>query len=368
MRISQLKDYIVKLYTTTSERIPLLILGEGGIGKTTVVREAAQEIAKLKGKEFIEYTDEHAEKILANPERYFVLTSFILSESEPSDFLGLPREQGDVVKYKPLIWVKVMNKCDGILLIDEFTNEVRSDLMSACYKIVDERKAGFTKFSDGVMVICTGNTPESSSLATELPAPMLTRAIILKPSPPSVDDWANWMNNKYGNAWDKRVYGFMKAFEKTDPSVVNTSKLQLGTDAYPCRRSQTKIARLLHLGFNDQDTIIGAIGQNAGAKLKAFLELTVDIDDLIERPESFKTLKEDAKFLATTMIANKILESKTMQPFVKLIDVMATDSLEFLMMIRTILPHNKKRAFMEMIEKHLPHLKESFIEVLWDFS
>ena len=53
--------------------------------------EAARKIAKRLNKEFIQYDDDIAEKVLQNPEKYFVYIDLRLTELEPSDLSGMKR-------------------------------------------------------------------------------------------------------------------------------------------------------------------------------------------------------------------------------------------------------------------------------------
>ena len=87
MRIPEIKEYL----KTISPRRSILILGAPGIGKSVMVREFAEEEAKKLELEFIDYTDEDYEDIKREPKRYYVFIDFRLTETEPSDLLGIPR-------------------------------------------------------------------------------------------------------------------------------------------------------------------------------------------------------------------------------------------------------------------------------------
>jgi predicted GTPase len=93
MKVSDLESYLIKLYKAGSfnSRVSVLLLGAPGIGKSYTCYSVAKRLAKDLGKEFIDYSDEQAPKILAEPERYFVFCDFRLTECEPSDLLGIPK-------------------------------------------------------------------------------------------------------------------------------------------------------------------------------------------------------------------------------------------------------------------------------------
>jgi len=139
MRIPEIKEYL----KTISPKRAVLILGAPGIGKSQVIREFAEEEAKRLGKEFVDYSDDDYYDIIKEPDRYYVFVDFRLSECEPSDLLGTPRDVGDAVTYKPLMWARAMSKAKtGVLLLDELTNvaSIRPDLASVAYKLVLDRK------------------------------------------------------------------------------------------------------------------------------------------------------------------------------------------------------------------------------------
>jgi hypothetical protein len=95
-----------------------------------------------------------------DPDKYFVYVDLRLTECEPSDLIGIPRDVDSSVQYKPLMWARCLSRSAGVLFLDELTNLQRPDVISACYKLLYDRKAGFTAFHEDVLVVAAGNTPE----------------------------------------------------------------------------------------------------------------------------------------------------------------------------------------------------------------
>ena len=85
-------------------------------------------------------------------------------ECEPSDLLGIPKEVNGAVSFRPLLWARCLSKCAGLLLLDELTNVSRPDVISASYKLIFDRRAGFVKFHEDVFIIACGNRPEYSAV------------------------------------------------------------------------------------------------------------------------------------------------------------------------------------------------------------
>jgi len=147
MRISDLESYLAKVYKAgygNRGRVSLLLLGAPGIGKSLTCYALAQRIAKSLGKEFLDYNDDEAGKVLAEPDKYFVFVDFRLTECEPSDLLGIPKETDGAVRFSPLLWARCLSKSAGLLLLDELTNVQRPDVITASYKLIFDRK-GYNK-------------------------------------------------------------------------------------------------------------------------------------------------------------------------------------------------------------------------------
>jgi MoxR-like ATPase len=77
-----------------------------------------------------------------------------------------------------------------------------------------DKVAGLTKFSEETLVIAAGNRPEDAgTLVRMIHNPLLNRFKIIRISPASIDEWAEWMNSRYEDKWDKRVYAFLTRFK-----------------------------------------------------------------------------------------------------------------------------------------------------------
>jgi len=305
--VDKLGELMKKLYLI-GDRKSQLWLGSPGIGKSEVVRQIAQQIAEENKLKYIEYHDDLADKILENPDRYFVLVDLRLTEVEPSDLIGIPRDMDGAVVYKPLLWARVLNKCAGILFLDELTNVQRPDVISCAYKLLLDRKAGFVPFHKDVLVIAAGNSPEHSSVANMLPAPVINRVRIFNVKQPRLDDWKEYMDRSYGDNWDKRVYAFLSKYTNffmMQPKDVETL-IQFATPrtwtALATVSSQLEDSELEHVA-------IATVGEEAGSHFAAFCKVSVpDLETLIKDPSIFDTLVDEARYFVAVQLSNKITE------------------------------------------------------------
>jgi hypothetical protein len=342
MRIPQVRDYLVNLYLAEGKiaeemkgaeyvRSSVMLLGQPGIGKTVSYKEAARVLAKALGRTFIEYDDFVAEEILADPDKYFVYHSLPLVECEPTDISGHPRLENGHAKYFPFLWMIVMQKCPGLLVLDDFLDVQRPDLFSAAYKVTLERRFGFLKYNDGVMVVAASNTAEYSSLSNALPDPLANRFDIRTVDPPTVDEWMSWMMATFGDKWDKTCYMFLKRFE-SEGYILKVPSEPETTENFPTHRSWTRVAVLSHQGVFEPE---GHLGPEIGEKFRAFKAISVDIAELIAEPERWEKLELDAKYMACAMLSSWLDQQKKedLPKSFPLLDAITADSREYFILI-----------------------------------
>jgi MoxR-like ATPase len=297
------KELIKTLYMA-KDRESILLLGPAGIGKSEVVKLAAIEIANELGKEFVEYNDDLADELLSNSDKYFVFVDIRLTEVEPSDLIGFPREEDGCVVYKPLKWGRVLQRCAGILFLDEITNVQRLDVQAAMYKLLLDRKVGFVPLNKDVLVIAAGNRPEDSSIAVQLPAPAINRVKRIKCKAPTLDEWINYMNMTY-NDWDRRVAGFLKRFSQYFIQTPDPETLE----QFATPRKWTKLALISHkLTENELEVVADAeVGPEAAAHFMAFVKIKIpEISEILKNPRIFAELEEEQKYFAVVQMSSDL--------------------------------------------------------------
>ena len=185
-------------------------------------------------------------------------------EIEPYEITGIPRTNVASFSYVPPDWVLCLKKNPGILFIDEILNTDRPDQISVGYKLALDRIAGFTKLSDEVMIVAAANPPEFSSISQEPPWPLLDRFIVININISDklsyINEWANYMQQKYNNAWERRILAYLR----TSPSDILVVPKE-PFEKTPTPRSWTKVAVLLFslrhskISWEEKEAIISGI-------------------------------------------------------------------------------------------------------------
>ena len=135
-----------------SARIPVLLWGDPGIGKTAVIESAAQ-------------AGWHVETL-------------IVSHYEPSDFAGLPVVTGGTVDLAPPAWAQRLAEVDGpsIAFFDEFSTASPA-LQAAALRPLTHYEVGSLQLPDTVSFVAAANPADVAAAGWELAAPTASRFV-----------------------------------------------------------------------------------------------------------------------------------------------------------------------------------------------
>jgi len=352
----ELKSLINHYYDTESDagKLALFIWGKFGVGKSTSIKQVAQEKALEKDKIFKEWnrtTPEEKKEIFDNPEKYFVLIDIRLSEYDSSDIKGLPIFMDDkkAIEFKIPYWSLFLEqeKSDGILFFDEI-NLSTPLVMSSCYKIIYDRIVNDGKINNNWLILSAGNTAEDRAYTQEVSPPLRDRGgeVLLIGS--SGEDWIK--NFAIPNNIISQVIGYINYKESSLYNVDFDDEQKFTT-----YRGWERLSTLLkNVDKKDYEKIsliaTSAIGEGIAHEFMAFwkIENEINIEEIIKNPKLIKDIKEvSIKYFLTSVLAEYYGSDKikfnTILEVTKVLDEM--NSPEFVALLwKMSYTYNKKFA------------------------
>ena len=260
-------------------KIPVGVWGAAGGGKSSIVRQIADEITE----ELREATEDES--------FVFHHVDIRLSQLEPSDLRGIlyPNPKtGKAIWLPPAMLPTDPDWC-GVIMLDELTSAPPL-IQAAAYQLVLDRKIGDYELPEGAALVCAGNRETDKGVVFKMAAPLANRMIHLDLDI-SLEKWKPWA---YKEGIDKSVLGFLSFREdllhKFDPN--SKSK------AFPSPRTWEYTSMVLNLNLPPdemRETIFGTVGEGAGVDFWAYRELlngVVDTQTLLDMDKEY-TLPSD---------------------------------------------------------------------------
>ena len=240
-------------------RMPVMVWGPAGAGKSSIVRELAEEMTKeIKAELGDEYEGQCYEHI-----------DIRLSQLEPSDLRGIlypDPKAGQAVWLSPSM-LPTDPSWTGVIMLDELSSAPPL-IQAAAYQLILDRRIGDYVLPEGASIIAAGNRETDKGVVFKMAAPLANRFVHLELEV-SFEKWKPWA---YANKIDKSVLGFLGFREdllhKFDPA--SKSK------AFPTPRTWEYVSKILDFNLPDsekREAIFGAVGEGPGMDFWAYREL-----------------------------------------------------------------------------------------------
>jgi hypothetical protein len=238
MRLERVQELIRRI-ADKGVKVPLLLVGPMGIGKSWVVKEAARELG-------IECID------------------LRLAQHEPGDLIGLPRgENGKTVWARPSWWPEPGSR--GILFLDEL-NRAPQDVRQAVFQLVTEWKLHTHELPPGWVIVSAINPDSGDYQVESLDVAMLRRFCQIKVVA-NAPDWLRWARN-YG------IHRGIIEFVTSHPDML-ARKEEFRIEAHPTPEGLRLVDVLLKAGVMErgttQEILAGLLGDIAGTALRRHL-------------------------------------------------------------------------------------------------
>ncbi len=235
----------------------------------------------------------------------------------------------------------------------------RKDVESEALKIIDGI-AGNAVLRKDSLIIAAGNTPDNSSLAHGLPAPTVNRLTVISVSPPSIEDWIQYMKEKgHDGELVSKTFAFLLSLKDNGELRMFESSPEPETlKPFPTPRSWERLLDTVqNKGFlsltksQQLEVMAGIIGEELAIKLSAFLETQVNLNELLKNPEMFSKLSHDGKYIVLYQIVSYIENNNNLDTLEKLFKEIEKTSKEFLIMIAMIISEKKLESYIMLLDK-----------------
>ena len=319
---SEYENALQALGICVSARIPALLWGNPGEGKTAAVESAA-------------LTGWHVETI-------------IITHSEPSDFAGLPLINDGSVTLAPPAWARRLADHDGpsIAFFDEFSTASPS-LQAAALRPLTHYEVGSLQLPETVSFVAAANPADVAAAGWELAAPTASRFVHLDwalpyevyaeglitgkwPTMPVYGEPANFARTLETES--VMVTGFLRARE-SQLSVIPKQAQERGR-AFPTPRTWHYAARLSAfaqaVGANAKVRRLLIAGCLGGAVAHEYLTWAnnqdlPDPEDLLADPTAvdFTGMRADRVFVTLQAVLGAFSRTPTPERWARAIDVCA---------------------------------------------
>ncbi len=239
----------------TKQNLPTFIWGPPGIGKSSVVKQIAND----HNLDFIDLR---------------------LSLLDPTDLKGIPffdKENNQAVWASPNFLPSDKNS-KGILFLDEI-NTAAPSVQASAYQLVLDRKVGDYTLPSGWSIVAAGNRENDRGVTYRMPPPLANRFVHLEMEV-DFEDWKSWA---YKSGIDASIIGFLN-FDKEKLFAFDANKNE---KSFATPRSWEYVDKIIKSGISQKlmlESISGAVGSANSVDFMSFrkvMDKLPDIDKIV---------------------------------------------------------------------------------------
>lgn len=314
-----LKDMIKRSYYSN---VPVMIWGAPGIGKSSVVRQAAEEIAQRateQGLEFLEWNKLNSaqRKALASATDNtgkFIYGDCRLSQYDPSDWAMPWVQSGDDTD---MVWAPsqmlrafAVPGTQGMLFLDELP-QAQPSVQNAAYQIILDRMYKDVCFQN-IRMVAAGNRTMDGGNQYAYPPALANRFTHVELMSPDGKEWVqNW-------ARDNGVHPLICAFIQARPHMLyeDTGKTENRRYAWPSPRSWEMASKLLYSGAQYESSnaeawvsqafnlLYVSVGKGAAMEFQAYMLTLHDVflEDFLKDPNKIEDASTDVQLGIQAML------------------------------------------------------------------
>ena len=264
MRPSEVTSALTALIPT---KRPVYLWGSPGVGKSSVVRQAADRLT-------LDLVDVRATLL------------------DPVDLRGLPTVVDRRAEWCPPSFLPRAG--DGVLFLDELA-QAPPLVQAACLQLVLDRRVGEYTLPDGWSVVAASNRTDDRAGTHRLISPLLNRFVHLDLDV-CPDDWQQW-------AVSAGVAPEVRAFLRFRPALLHQYDPASNPRAFPTPRSWQFVSDVLATTPPEllHRVVGGCVGDGPAAEFVAYLKLCRELPDpdrVLTHPTTSPVPKEPAVLYA----------------------------------------------------------------------
>ncbi|MBV7531005.1 ATP-binding protein [Chitinophaga sp. sic0106] len=293
MKPSQLSVY---LQFAISNKFPVMIVGRPGIGKTDIVKDAANKA--------------QADLIISHP-----------VVSDPTDYKGLPFASGDGTadfltfgELKRLVTAKKKT----VFFLDDL-GQASPLVQAACMQLLLAREINGQKISDHVTFIAATNRRQDRAAVTGILEPVKSRFTSIVGLDVDIDDWASWAAS---NSMPNELIAFMRF----RPNFLSDFSPVADIENIPSPRTIAAVGKQQLAGIPqglEIEAIKGAAGLTFAIEYTSFLMFCRDLpslNDILEDPLKALVPQEVASAYAICGVIASIINKSNISTVLKYLD------------------------------------------------
>jgi hypothetical protein len=342
---SEYKELLKIHYETKSS---LFVWGGVGVGKSTIPRQVAKEIASSKNRkygEWMEMTEKQQNDAISNPMDWLILTDFRVGSCDSSDLRGLPKfgSEQNYVKYAPMSWVEFYRQpdADGFIFFDEL-NLAPPLVSGQCYQIINERVVSDVRLSNNVFIFGAGNRAVDKASVFNMAFPLKDRFSEIELTV-DVDEWCEW-------ALNNGINPHLVAFIKWKPDCLYDPP-QKSEDKGSTPRGVARTSKLMqHVNTELSAPIIynlvsSSVGEAFATLFLAYCTCCAELDfeAMIKNPDVVKSITSpDKRYAICGLLGNNInkVDIKDESRISKMFEIVDKLPVEFGMVAMNIMRHS----------------------------
>lgn len=289
------KSYAGLLDRCFDKKVPLLVRGGPGIGKSAIPRQVFRERARAMQREFIEWVDvpqDQKLKIIKDPSKYFVFCDQRTSSMDTTSIVGVPNMANtSMLENIPYSWIVYFTQPDaaGVIFFDEI-NLAAPVVQAITYAVIYDRVISDRRMAKDVYVFGAGNRLKDKAHVFDIPLPLLDRFSEVELDV-SAQDWLEWAAGNGINLYLLSFIGWKEGYlYKVDVAKEDKASTPRGVV-----RASTLLKDVDIESDMAHQLVSISVGESFATEFQAYIKCVAELEwsNIFSNPSVVKTMQAD---------------------------------------------------------------------------